>query len=359
MTGSPSYLAVPLSGPTNDSSPNAPDRIMIQAPTNINANPGSLQVNPFPMRSGTEFTVTMSDDTGFGSGGTSIIQSVKGGDSTSCFHTPEQEFSFDVKPKTNWTTCQTIKLSTNKTDPYPYTYYALSPQTTPYKIKRSTDNNEVVSWQLPYDEGRAVTIIALLDRANIQFNSGGHITNYIKQGNDVSCVKSPIPSPVDSAVPQSSTSDSSSDNASGGGLGQGASAGVGVGATLGGLAVIAAIAAFFVLQRRKQKEGVQALNASSARSQISDHDVVDMENTQVITPYMQQTTGSVDGESNAQRGNQYPPTIHTAQSSPPLYSKQHSKSPGLIYIIQNHDGTETVTDVPPSYENSERASKTS
>lgn len=144
LTNPVSYVVVPLEEPSNlnttannGSTIGVPDRIMIQEPTNVSDNPGTFSANQFPLKKSTNFTVTMSDATGFGSGGTSTVQTVKGGADYPCFHYPQQFFEFEVSPKTNWTTCQTLSLSAkNKTDPWPYTYYALSPQSEPYLIKR-------------------------------------------------------------------------------------------------------------------------------------------------------------------------------------------------------------------------------
>lgn len=79
-----------------------------------------------------------------------------------------------------------------------------------------------------------------------------------------------------------------------------------------------------------------------------------MDASEVVTPFVQHTSRSIDGGNGVQQRNIHaPPSIHTIQSSPPIYSKQPKPPTGVsgpFYFVQNHDGTETVTDVPPSYE---------
>lgn len=67
--GSVSFVAIPNGNPPDE---DKPDRVLVAQDISDEVS-GSYKYNRWPMAAGVNFTVTMSDGTGFGAGGTSDI----------------------------------------------------------------------------------------------------------------------------------------------------------------------------------------------------------------------------------------------------------------------------------------------
>ncbi|TIC32696.1 hypothetical protein E3Q10_01084 [Wallemia mellicola] len=215
------------------------------------------------MAEGVNFTVTMSDGTGFGAGGTSDILVTELGDAPYyCGYSGNLAFSFYAEPEKNWDSCQTISLHPiNKTTDSAFDYYAISPNSKPEHIERVTDNSAIVDYKFTQPVGSQVIIFATSEEGGVQYSSGGssQITT-LGKGDDTSCVKDLEPSPTDRAAPTNTGGSGSGD------LSGGEKAGAAVGSILGAAALIGAIVAFIIFRRKKSAE-----NHEHAQKVKNDH----------------------------------------------------------------------------------------
>lgn len=132
------FLAIP-----NGSPPDQEESAHVIVAYEVDGNVDGTYTYPnWPMAAGVNFTVTMSDAQGFGTGGTSDIITTDQGVGPYCEQSGYLPYTFSIDPSTNWTTCETITLRTlHKNSSTPYDYYALSPNTTPIRIQHITQDD--------------------------------------------------------------------------------------------------------------------------------------------------------------------------------------------------------------------------
>ncbi|TIA93580.1 hypothetical protein E3P99_00073 [Wallemia hederae] len=247
------FVAIPNGNPPDESNP---DRVLVAQDVGNDAD-GSFRYTTWPMAEGVNFTVTMGDADGFGTGGTSDILFTGEGAGGHCFQSGYIAFSFYAQPETGWDSCQSISLHTiNKTGDTPFDYYAISPNSKPVLIDRLTDNNAVANYEFTQPVGTQVVIFAASEGNSLQYSSGGSSQiQTLGEGSDTSCVKQLEASPTDRSAPSStggsggSGSDNDSDD-----LSAGAKAGAAVGSIIGAAALIAAIVAFVLLKKKKNED---------------------------------------------------------------------------------------------------------
>ncbi|TIC45595.1 hypothetical protein E3Q08_01188 [Wallemia mellicola] len=239
-----------------------PDRVLVAQDIGDDVS-GTYKFDRWPMAEGVNFTVTMSDGTGFGAGGTSDILVTELGDAPYyCGYSGNLAFSFYAEPEKNWDSCQTISLHPiNKTSDSAFDYYAISPNSKPEHIERVTDNSAIVDYKFTQPVGSQVIIFATSEEGGVQYSSGGssQITT-LGKGDDTSCVKDLEPSPTDRAAPTNTGGSGSGD------LSGGEKAGAAVGSILGAAALIGAIVAFIIFRRKKSAE-----NHEHAQKVKNDH----------------------------------------------------------------------------------------
>ncbi|TIC75520.1 hypothetical protein E3Q00_00794 [Wallemia mellicola] len=257
--GSVSFVAIPNGNPPDESKP---DRVLVAQDIGDDVS-GTYKFDRWPMAEGVNFTVTMSDGTGFGAGGTSDILVTELGDAPYyCGYSGNLAFSFYAEPEKNWDSCQTISLHPiNKTTDSAFDYYAISPNSKPEHIERVTDNSAIVDYKFTQPVGSQVIIFATSEEGGVQYSSGGssQITT-LGKGDDTSCVKDLEPSPTDRAAPTNTGGSGSGD------LSGGEKAGAAVGSILGAAALIGAIVAFIIFRRKKSAE-----NHEHAQKVKNDH----------------------------------------------------------------------------------------
>ncbi|TIC14205.1 hypothetical protein E3Q14_00916 [Wallemia mellicola] len=257
--GSVSFVAIPNGNPPDESKP---DRVLVAQDIGDDVS-GTYKFDRWPMAEGVNFTVTMSDGTGFGAGGTSDILVTELGDAPYyCGYSGNLAFSFYAEPEKNWDSCQTISLHPiNKTSDSAFDYYAISPNSKPEHIERVTDNSAIVDYKFTQPVGSQVIIFATSEEGGVQYSSGGssQITT-LGKGDDTSCVKDLEPSPTDRAAPTNTGGSGSGD------LSGGEKAGAAVGSILGAAALIGAIVAFIIFRRKKSAE-----NHEHAQKVKNDH----------------------------------------------------------------------------------------
>ncbi|TIB78787.1 hypothetical protein E3Q23_00602 [Wallemia mellicola] len=245
--GSVSFVAIPNGNPPDESKP---DRVLVAQDIGDDVS-GTYKFDRWPMAEGVNFTVTMSDGTGFGAGGTSDILVTELGDAPYyCGYSGNLEFEFKAEPEKNWDSCQTISLHPiNKKSDSAFDYYAISPNSKPEHIERVTDNSAIVDYKFTQPVGSQVIIFATSEEGSVQYSSGGssQITT-LGKGDDTSCVKDLEPSPTDRAAPTNTGGSGSGD------LSGGEKAGAAVGSILGAAALIGAIVAFIIFRRKKSAE---------------------------------------------------------------------------------------------------------
>ncbi|TIC04683.1 hypothetical protein E3Q17_00293 [Wallemia mellicola] len=257
--GSVSFVAIPNGNPPDESKP---DRVLVAQDIGDDVS-GTYKFDRWPMAEGVNFTVTMSDGTGFGAGGTSDILVTELGDAPYyCGYSGNLAFKFKAEPEKNWDSCQTISLhSINKATDSAFDYYAISPNSKPEHIERVTDNSAIVDYKFTQPVGSQVIIFATSEEGGVQYSSGGssQITT-LGKGDDTSCVKDLEPSPTDRAAPTNTGGSGSGD------LSGGEKAGAAVGSILGAAALIGAIVAFIIFRRKKSAE-----NHEHAQKVKNDH----------------------------------------------------------------------------------------
>ncbi|TIC69560.1 hypothetical protein E3Q01_00382 [Wallemia mellicola] len=257
--GSVSFVAIPNGNPPDESKP---DRVLVAQDIGDDVS-GTYKFDRWPMAEGVNFTVTMSDGTGFGAGGTSDILVTELGDAPYyCGYSGNLAFSFSAEPENNWDSCQTISLHPiNKRSDSAFDYYAISPNSKPEHIERVTDNSAIVDYKFTQPVGSQVIIFATSEEGGVQYSSGGssQITT-LGKGDDTSCVKDLEPSPTDRAAPTNTGGSGSGD------LSGGEKAGAAVGSIIGAAALIGAIVAFIIFRRKKSAE-----NHEHAQKVKNDH----------------------------------------------------------------------------------------
>ncbi|TIB04670.1 hypothetical protein E3P96_01564 [Wallemia ichthyophaga] len=259
------FLAIP-----NGSPPDQEESAHVIVAYEVDGNVDGTYTYPnWPMAAGVNFTVTMSDAQGFGTGGTSDIITTDQGVGPYCEQSGYLPYTFSIDPSTNWTTCETITLHTlHKNSSTPYDYYALSPNTTPIRIQHITqDDSGTFNYTFTQPPGTKVVFFTGSEQGSLQYNTGGSSSiQTIGEGSDTGCVEQLQPSPTDTSNPESTSGngsgtdggDNGTDNThndkDSNGLSAGAKAGVAVGSIIGAGALIAAIVAFMLLKKRNREE---------------------------------------------------------------------------------------------------------
>ncbi|TIB68523.1 hypothetical protein E3Q23_03675 [Wallemia mellicola] len=184
-----SYLLVP----SNAEASNTPDLI---ADYNRDYDSDQIILPSLGFPEGTEFTITLSDASGFGSAGTSSILKTGQGNSNSCLYDSPASWTFYNDPE-EAKTCEWMEFGiAQKNNTIPYSYYAISPGTMPRTIKKNlTSNNETVAYQITEPVGTQLVFVALEEESS-QYNHGGSSPNQVvSRGKDTSCSSPPKPSP--------------------------------------------------------------------------------------------------------------------------------------------------------------------
>jgi len=215
-----------------------------------------------PFSAGTEFVLTMSDATGFGSGGNSQILTVGNSSSGSCNTTgPGVDFTFQANSAL--TQCRTFTFSAYTGAVQPITILGIIPGGDSFTLSPPSGSSSF-DWTADVYNGTHLLFV-VIDSEGRQGGSSTDMT--VLASGDNSCINSTSPSSTEAPFPSATTSSgSSSTSDSSSSSGSTTSTGAIVGAVVGGLIFIAAVIslAFFCLRRRKERKDPQWIEASGA-----------------------------------------------------------------------------------------------
>ncbi|TIB72890.1 hypothetical protein E3Q22_03439 [Wallemia mellicola] len=350
--GSPDILVLPIDGDVAK----AP---MIGEPTNMSPGSGVYVNNEFRMPAGVHFTVTMGDDDGMGTGGTSEILRVQdNGNGQGCFRKNQVTTYYEIASNSsNWNSCDTLSLNvidkskTKATDLIDY--YAISPNSRPIHIQ-SAHINDTVEYQLTQPEQSQVMIFSLYHGTNLAMDLGGHTNMYRIGEGSTECNK-----PLEASPTAAQNNSSGSTNS--GGISKGAIAGAVVGAVVGGAALAALV--FFLLVKYKKHSNARIEYARKLESDIEHRDPnEDIDDMGEVVPFTQDnshqntsnqgsSTYSPVSLTNASTHSPYTP-IHPSPQSAPLnrVPKLHRDAGPAV----RNGEEEMEADVPPTYEDASR-----
>jgi len=274
--GVPPYrLLVLPSGPTPLSS-GVEVRKILDVPFPDSSTTLSFQLN-YPANS--QFVAVVSDNTAFGSGGTSVAAQVETSSDTSCFNATAEvspAFVFSIDPANQIVQCVSTRIWwVNSTVQGTPNFLGVIPGGQSFAIPESniTDMESEgtgFSWDPSIRAGTTLILVGGDDRGN---GSAGSTTNLISAGiqNDISCLSNASPSSTagSPAGGTYATGVSSNGGTSTTGSSGGTNVGAIVGGVLGGVAVIFACAILLWVFRRRQK--------SQKRTKKLPTDIIDAE----------------------------------------------------------------------------------
>ncbi|KAL4069669.1 hypothetical protein V8B97DRAFT_609936 [Scleroderma yunnanense] len=167
--------------------------------TAYSGNKGSYTISQLPLPQGTQFVLTMSDSTGFATGGTSDLITVGGPSSSNCNTTsPSLPYFFSVSPSSPQQ-CASSTFFGYQGAVLPVTVWGIIPGGQSFVVQAGVSTANC-SWTTDVPAGTSI-IFSVIDADN---RTGGTSGLEVVQPGDSSCLNSNSPSSTPS-VPQSST----------------------------------------------------------------------------------------------------------------------------------------------------------
>jgi len=333
--GSPPYevLIIPV-GPST-----APNNVEVRRVVD-NTFPNNGTTVSFPLRfpADSQFVAVVSDQSGFGTGGTSISVTVQSSSNSSCYDTSQSvqpQFVFSLSPAMAITQCSPVRLWwDNNTVQGTPTFQGLIPGGQSFEIPEGQITNVDTegtgfSWTPSVRAGSTVIIVAGDNRGRGNGGSAPFIVGY----GDNSCLNDNSPSSTPGSPAGGSYSTSTS-GANQGGSSSKTSVGAIVGGVVGGVAglLILAFLLFFWFRRR----GVRREDKERP-SLFIDHDD-EAPNSQPL-PVHYQPEPFTASEPTADRAS-------TPRASTPFDRSERPVSQSLTYLtdpqrVASPDGTST------------------
>ncbi|KAG9314308.1 hypothetical protein JVU11DRAFT_5097 [Chiua virens] len=309
--------------------------------TAFSQNQGSYQISPIPFLKGTQFVLTMSDATGFGTGGTSGLFTVgELAGSASCNTTgPSLPFTFGLPSSLQQ--CSSYVFNDYSGAVLPATVIGLIPSGESFLLQTPTSGTSF-SWVADVAVGTTI-IFTMIDAKG---NSGGSSPiEIVNVSNDTSCLNVNSPSSTTSFTPtstsagRSSTSSSTSSPSS-----SGVSTGTIVGAVIGvifAIAVIAAIAVFCLKRQRSVSYGVAPTRNPRRHSLELDPGMDNNFQHGPIYPFPYQTDSVTRFAPPITAGDS---PAHPASYQGVLSTPVSIHSPETLYTIQRHSRNNSNTE---------------
>ncbi|KAK8843378.1 hypothetical protein IAR55_007035 [Kwoniella newhampshirensis] len=225
---------------------------------------------------GLEFMLSMSDASGWGTGGTTSILTVGSSSDTSCLPSSlNYDFFFSISPDSNPTSCSTMSVSWDSNATEPVYLYGMIPHGTSFQLPIDYGRSTSYDWTVNIAQG---TQFLLLMADAGRYQTGGSTQLYTVQNGGTSCINSTSPSSnggtsttgTSSAAPSSTSNVSGVGGSSSGGTASDTSPSSGssgkshtgaiVGGAVGGVAflLLLALLLFCCIRRRARNKGSAA-----------------------------------------------------------------------------------------------------
>ncbi|KIO08339.1 hypothetical protein M404DRAFT_997272 [Pisolithus tinctorius Marx 270] len=174
-----------------------------------NGNQGSYTISQLPLGQGTKFVLTVSDATGFGTGGaTDVIQVAESTSSSSC-NTTTPALSYTYNLPSSLQQCAPYVFNGYQGAALPVTFVGLIPGGEAFVLQSGVATSSY-TWTTNVQAGTSI-IFSMLDAQNR--TGGSSDLETVQLSNDASCLSSTSPSST-ASIPQSSQSGSSSPSTS-------------------------------------------------------------------------------------------------------------------------------------------------
>ncbi|KAH0838253.1 hypothetical protein J3R83DRAFT_6509 [Lanmaoa asiatica] len=293
--------------------------------TAFNNNQGSYQVSPIPFIEGTRLLLTMSDASGFGTGGTSDILTVGAPVGSASCNTSNPSLLFSFNLPSSLKQCSSYVFNEYDGAILPITITGLIPGGDSFLIHPPPTGTSY-SWIA--DVAAGTTIVFTLTDA--QGRSGGSSdTQTVALSNDASCLNPASPSSTVSSVTSSTSSPQTS---------SGVSTGTIIGAAVGAVLAITSIVALVVFFLKRQRYGRSSYGLASSRNSHRPNSVeldpgIDNFQHPPIYPFPYHTDSA---------SRLAPPFIPGSPSTP--VSHHEMSSTEIPYTLQQHSRTNSNTD---------------
>ncbi|KAK1229656.1 hypothetical protein PQX77_007218 [Marasmius sp. AFHP31] len=206
-----------------------------------------------PFAEGHKFIITMSDGTGFGSGGSTEVLNVEKSKGGSCNTTdPGVDFTFELNSAL--TQCRRFTFSAYSGARAPVTILGIIPGGTPFVLNPPANSNSF-DWVTNVFNGTSI-VFALVDSQGRQ--GGSSDLKVVGASDDISCINSNSPSSTMStpSSPTSSGTDAGSSPSNGSSTSIGAIAGTVIGGLVF-LAVAITLGLFFLRRNRSRSQDIR------------------------------------------------------------------------------------------------------
>lgn len=359
---------------------------------------GSYTISPFPIVSQKQFLLTMSDGTGFGTGGTSDLLTVADPVGGATCDTATPSLTFDFQLNTALQQCRPYVISNFNLAAQPVTIYGLIPLGSSFVLNPAAGQTSY-SWNANVRSGTHV----ILTITDAQGRSGGS-SDLLSVGasDDSSCINanspaSTITSGPSSAVASASKTRSASAHASSAASSASATAepstsgksspgGIIAGAIIGVIVLLLLVGSliWFLLRRhRKKKDSAHVSTQFRKRRSLMPIDAVANDQPSAplepgghyeAEPYMLPTSATAPSthatseggyypprpESESADGNRYVPGVATSSSHTSKYSEAFSgrgappNTPARFVLHTDageipQEADEEVVELPPQY----------
>ncbi|KAG8968217.1 hypothetical protein FRC03_008352 [Tulasnella sp. 419] len=354
---------------------------------------------PLPVASQKTFLVTMSDGTGFGTGGTSDILTAADPVNGATCNTTSPKVDFDFQLNTALQQCRPYTIDAYTAAQQPVSILGLIPLGNSFVLSPPVGPSSY-TWTTNIKGGTRLIIVM----TDSQGRQGGSSDLLITgASDDSSCINSNSPGSTANSgptvtIPSSTTISSSSSSASSLPSSGGSNGGAIAGGIIGGIAVLLALAAlaWFLLRRKRRAQDSPHIstnfgkrhNMRDPQLDMNDHDHDHERGADGLepVPYMLPSTAATDGVSRGpptaysdSTGTDYPPgresmvasTDYNPQGQPVAASTQRSSKYSEAYsstrgqppnvptrfvlhtdggaVPQEQDEEDEVVELPPQY----------
>ncbi|KAF8560298.1 hypothetical protein OG21DRAFT_1480124 [Imleria badia] len=327
-------------------SPSAPCRKVFDIPRNISVpstafvnNQGAYQISPIPFTKGAQFLLTMSDATGFGTGGTSELLTVGAPVGSASCNTSDPALPFSFSLPSSLEQCSAYVFNGYDGAILPVTITGFIPGGDVFFLNPPSTGT---SFTWVADVAAGTTVIFTMTDA--QGHSGGSSdTETVALSNTASCLSANSPSST-ASIPSSTTTSSSTSSPMQTSKSSGVSSGIIAGAAVGAVGVITAIIALAACYLKRRRYGRLPYGLAPTRKRRPNSVDLDPDNDNFQQPPIFPFPYQTDSVSRLA-----PPIIPGSPAAPASYQETSSTSPSVYpseapYMHQQHSRTSSNTD---------------